>query len=163
MLAIHHIVLHIGQVKMGHLKVSLSFYSLDLLNQHHLYCTSFFPCLFYFNVIMYSRSNSLYTNCSMNFLIIYYLILDSLFPRSITLFPGVVLSKFCNMQQCFPILTVEEDEIHDAETGSASKRRRSTKTVRVQKSSFNRCACLYCPMSLIDIFVLCLFFHSIPI
>lgn len=65
----------------------------------------------------------------------------------------------------FPnILTVEEDEIHDAETGSASKRRRSTKTVRVQKSSFNRCACLYFgPMSLIDIFVLCLFFHLIPI
>lgn len=54
----------------------------------------------------------------------------------------------------FNILTVEEDEDPDAEIGSASKKRHSIKTVKVHKSSFNRCAYLYSAPMLLAFLVL---------
>lgn len=56
------------------------------------------------------------------------------------------------MKPCLHLLTVDEDDILDAEFGSTSKRRRSIKTVKVQKSSFNRCAHLYFGTYFFDFF-----------
>lgn len=130
---IHHIELCIDQVIMGCLKVGFILEQFGLL----LSCSSsemdyFLNTFICFNIISFAQLTCYILN---NF---HHL------ASCLALFDFIECFNFFFFSFFLLFGAVEEEEEYDAELGSAPKKRRTVKTVKVKKSASNKCAYLCC-------------------